>query len=257
MSKSAVSHAGRVALVTGASSGVGECIAMALAENGARLVLGARRQDRLDELVAKIETAGGEATAVHLDVTEEESVMAAFDAAEERFGTVDTVLANAGINVDGPATKITMDQFDAVQAVNSRGVFMTVREAGKRLIAAGPEVSWRGRVLVLASMGGLHALDGLVAYCASKASAVMLARGFAKEWARFGICVNALCPGYMLTEINEDWFESERGKKMVDAMPRSRLMPVDGLLPSALYLTSDEGAYATGAVLQLNDGQIV
>jgi len=230
---------------------------MALAENGARLVPGARRQDRLEALAKKIEMAGGEDMSALLDVTDEASIIAAIDAPEKQFGFVDTVRANAGVNVDGPARKITMDQFDAVQATSSRNVFMTVRDAGRRLIAAGPNVSAGGRILVLAYMGGLHALEGLVAYCASKASAVTLARGFANEWARFCISVNALCPGYMLIGIGVDWFESEPGRKMITTLPRRRLMPAETLLPSALYLTSNEGAHATVAVLTTNDRQIV
>ncbi|WP_321325387.1 SDR family NAD(P)-dependent oxidoreductase [uncultured Parasphingorhabdus sp.] len=251
-----LNHEGRVILITGASSGLGEEFAIALARNGAKIVLGARREDKLSAIVEQIEKKGGQAIAVSLDVTEEASVIAAFDKAEEVYGLVDTVIANAGINEEGFATKISMEKFDAVHAVNSRGVFITVREAGKRLIAAGSDVSERGRIVILSSMGGLNPLPYSVTYSSSKAAAVMMARGFAKEWASFGISVNALCPGYMMTDIVEGWFKTDAGKKMVDDLPRSRMMPVKALLPMINYLTSDEGGYSTGSVIKMDDGQM-
>ncbi len=250
-------HRGRVALITGASSGLGEAFAELLAQRGAKVVVGARRVERLAALTERIKAAGGEAHAVSLDVTDEASIVRAYDEAQARFGTVDTVIANAGINVEGPAIKLAAADFDAIHAVNSRGVFLTVREGGKRLLAAGAETARRGRIVVLASMGGIHALSGLVAYCSSKASAVMLARGFAKEWVRSGICVNAVCPGYMLTEINADWFNSEAGKRMIEKLPRGRLMPIDAVLPIVAHLTSDESSHVTGSVFQIDDGQVI
>ena len=248
-----LTHQGRVALITGASSGLGAEFARLLSRGGAKIVLAARRADRLAALVAEIEAAGGEAMAVSMDVSDEASVIAGYDAAEARFGLVDTVIANAGVNADGPATDLSIEEFDQIQAVNSRGVFLTAREGGRRLLASGrPD---RGRVVILASMGGLHALTGLVAYCASKAAAVMLGRSLANEWSRARISVNVVCPGYMLTDINEEWFTSEAGQKMISKLPRKRLMPIDALLPTISYLTSDAAAYATGAVIQIDDGQ--
>lgn len=246
-------HEGRVALITGASSGIGAEFARVLSRAGAKVVLAARRADRLAALVAEIEATGGEAMAVSMDVADEASVIAGYDAAEARFGLVDTVIANAGVNADGPATELSIEEFDQIQAVNSRGVFLTAREGGRRLLASGK--SERGRVVILASMGGLHALTGLVAYCASKASAVMLGRALANEWSRARISVNVVCPGYMLTDINEEWFTSEAGQKMISKLPRKRLMPIDALSPTISYLTSDAAAYATGAVIQIDDGQ--
>ena len=249
-------HAGRVALITGASSGLGEHFAEMLAARGARVVVGARRVERLAALVDRISAAGGEALAVPLDVTDERSVSAAYDEAERRYGLVDTVIANAGINAEGPATALSVEDFDAIQAVNVRGVFLTAREGGKRLLAAG-DAAARGRIVILASMGGLHVLPGLVAYCASKAAAVMLAKGLAKEWARSGICVNAVCPGYMMTEINQDWFASEAGRRMTDKLPRRRLMPIAALSPIVAHLTSDAAAHVTGSVTEIHDGQVI
>lgn len=247
-------HEGRVALITGASSGLGVEFARTLAAGGAKVVLGARRTDRLADLVAEIEAAGGAAMAVAMDVTDEASVIAGYDAAEARFGLVDTVIANAGINVDGPATQISVEDYDRIQAVNNRGMFLTAREAGRRLLVNEREAQ-RGRIVILASMGGIKPLGGLVSYCASKAAAVMLGRALALEWARSGICVNVVCPGYMLTEINQDWFESPPGQRMIERLPRKRLMPISALLPIVGHLTSDAGAHQTGSVIQIDDGQ--
>jgi NAD(P)-dependent dehydrogenase (short-subunit alcohol dehydrogenase family) len=248
------SHERRIALVTGASSGVGADVARLLAGAGAKVALTARRREALAALAAEIEAAGGEALAVAADVTDEGSLAAAFDAAEARFGMVDTVVANAGMNIEGPAAALTAEQFDRIHAVNSRGVFLTAREAGRRLLAQGSQAA-RGRILIVASMGGLHPLRGLVAYCGSKASAVMLGRALALEWARAGICVNVLCPGYMLTGINDEWFESDAGRRMISQLTRGRLMPIEALRPTVLHLTSDAAAHVTGTVIQIDDGQ--
>lgn len=250
---STLTHEGRVVLITGASSGLGAEFARLLSKGGAKVVLAARRADRLQALVGELEAAGGEAMAVSMDVSDEASVIAGYDAAEARFGLIDTVIANAGVNADGPATELSIEEYDQIQAVNNRGVFLTAREGGRRLLASGQ--ADRGRVVILASMGGLHALTGLVAYCASKAAAVMLGRALANEWSRARISVNVVCPGYMLTDINEEWFTSEAGQKMISKLPRKRLMPIDALSPVISFLTSDAAAYTTGAVIKIDDAQ--
>jgi NAD(P)-dependent dehydrogenase (short-subunit alcohol dehydrogenase family) len=248
--------AGKTAVVTGSSRGVGAATAKLLAAEGANVVINYRQKaPRANTVVAEIEAAGGEALAVSMDVSDEASVIAGYDAAEARFGLVDTVIANAGVNADGPATDLTIEDYDQIQAVNNRGVFLTAREGGRRLLASGR--SDRGRVVILASMGGLHALTGLVAYCASKAAAVMLGRSLANEWSRARISVNVVCPGYMLTDINEEWFTSEAGRKMISKLPRKRLMPIDALSPMIGFLTSDAAAYTTGAVIKIDDAQHV
>ena len=136
---------GRVALVTGASSGLGARFARLLAARGAKVVVGARRTDRLATLVAEIEAGGGAAYAVELDVADEASVIAAYDAAEERFGVVDTIIANAGTSAEGSALEVSVEALDQLMAVNVRGVFLTVREGARRLIADGSKESGRGR----------------------------------------------------------------------------------------------------------------
>lgn len=251
------SHKGRTVLITGASAGLGEALADAYAAAGARLVLAARRTDLLDAVAERLRAGGADAIAVPMDVTDEASVRAAYDAAAERFGMIDTVVANAGINAQGTAIGLAEETFEAIVDVNLTGAFRTLREGGRRLLDAGPDVAARGRMLVIGSLGSLHALQGLVAYSASKAGAAMLARGLAREWARHGISVNAICPGYMLTDITRDWFETDAGKRAIERFPRRRLMPVAAVIPLALYLTSDVGGFVTGDVIKIDDAQMV
>lgn len=248
------SHSGRTVLVTGASSGLGEAFARDLAASGARVVLAARRVDRLEALIADLAAKGCEAMAVAMDVVDPASVAAAFDAAQARFGVIDTVIANAGVNIEGRAIDMTAADVDSIFSVNVKGAFLTLTEGARRLFAAG--AGERGRFVVVASMGGNHVLPGLVTYCASKAAVVMMGKGLAQEWAKKGLCVNVLCPGYIRTEINQEWFDSEAGQKMVAAMPRRRLMPPESLLPTVSHLTSDAAAFMTGAVIEIMDGQV-
>ena len=247
--------AGRIVLVTGASSGIGAHLAEAAARAGARVALAARRTDKLDSLVAQITGAGGTAAAFALDVEDEASVIAAYDAIEGQLGPVDSVIANAGISVQGSALDIAIDDFDKVLAVNTRGMFLTAREGARRMIQAGSEASGRGRVLLVASIGAHKVLPGLTAYCTSKAGTAMMGKSLAREWARRGINVNVLCPGYIRTELNSDWFDQAGGQKLVAGFPRKRLMAESDLAPMALMLCSDASATITGSVFTVDDGQ--
>lgn len=246
---------GRTALVTGASSGIGRDIARALASAGANVVAAARRMDRLEDLVSDIEAAGGRALAVPADVEDEASLIAAFDAAQARFGLIDTVYANAGIDVEGLATDLPAEAFDRVMRINTRGVFLTAREAARRLLAAGPDAASRGRIVLVGSIGGLTVIPGSTAYCVSKAGVVMLGRSLAREWARQGLNVNVVCPGFLETELNRDRLALEAGKKMVRAFPRRRLMTTDDLQGLMLFLGSDQSRAVTGGVFTIDDGQ--
>ena len=246
---------GRTALVTGASSGIGRRLALGLAAAGAKVVVGARRGDRLAKLVAEIEAAGGHALAVTLDVAEEASVIAAYDAAEAGFGPVDTVYANAGMNNEGLALDLPIEAFDQMVAVNLRGVFLTAREAARRMIKAGSRQSGRGRIVLISSIGAHTVLPGLATYCATKAGVAMLGRSLAREWARQGININSVCPGFLETELNRDWFASEGGQKQIQDFPRKRLMVEADLDPMLLYLGSDAARAVTGSVFTLDDGQ--
>ena len=242
----------RTVLITGASSGIGAHLARQAAAAGARVALAARRADRLDALVAEI---GPSAAAFAMDVEDEASVIAAYDAVEARLGPPDAVIANAGISIQGMALDIAVDDFDKVMGVNTRGVFLTAREGARRMIRAGSEQSGRGRIVLVASIGAHKVLPGLTAYCASKAATAMLGKSLAREWIRKGINVNVLCPGYIRTELNGDWFDSEGGAKLVAGFPRRRLMDEDDLTATALYLCSDAARAVTGSVFTVDDGQ--
>ena len=246
---------GRIALVTGASSGIGHRLALNLAEAGAKVVVAARRADRLAELVGQVEAGGGQALAVSMDVADEASVVAGYDAAEAAIGPIDTVYANAGMSIEGLALTLSAADFDQIMAVNVRGVFLTAREGARRMIKAGSKESRRGRMVLVASMGAHKVLPGLTAYCTSKAAVAMMGRSLAREWANQGINVNVICPGYLETEINSGWFASEGGKKQVQTFPRRRLMGEGDLDPVLLYLGADASAGTTGALFNIDDGQ--
>ena len=165
------------------------------------------------------------------------------------------MIANAGINIQGSALDIEATDFDKVMGVNTRGVFLTAREGARRMIRAGSEQSGRGRILLVASIGAHKVLPGVTAYCASKAATAMMGKSLAREWARKGINVNVLCPGYIRTELNSDWFDTEGGARLVGSFPRKRLMDEDDLTGTALYLCSDAARAVTGSVFTVDDGQ--
>lgn len=244
---------GRTALVTGASSGLGRRFARKLAGAGAKVVVAARRTALLDDLVGEI---GSErALAVKMDVTDEASVIAGFAAGEAAFGGIDTVIANAGMNSEGMAVDLPVEEWDRVMAINVRGAFLTAREGAKRMMARDVKAKASGRIVLVASIGALRVLPGLTAYCASKAAVVMMGKAMAREWANRGINVNMLCPGYIRTELNADWFDSEGGKKQIASFPRRRLMEESDLDETVLYLSSQASRTVTGSVFTLDDGQ--
>lgn len=246
---------GRTALVTGASSGLGARFARLFAENGAKVVLCARRAELLDETCAEIREAGGQALAVAADVTDEAAIAAAYDAAEDAFGRVDTVIANAGMNVEGPALDIDVEALDRVMAVNVRGAFLTMREGARRMIAGGSAERGDGRIVAISSITAQSVSPGLSVYSASKAAVLQLSRVLARDWANKGVNVNVLCPGYIETDLNADWFDTDGGKKQIAKWPRRRLMDEDALDSMLLYLASDASAHTTGSVITIDDGQ--
>jgi len=241
--------AGRVALVTGASSGLGTGFARQLAAAGAKVVLAARRVGRLQALAKEIGTA---ALPIVMDVADESSVIAAYDAAEAHFGLVDTIIANAGTSSDAMAIDVSAEAFSQTLDINLRGTFLTVREGARRLLAARHD---RGRIVMISSITARQPSPGLAAYSASKAGVVQLGRTLAREWMRKGINVNMLSPGYIQTELNEEWFATEPGQKQISRFPRKRLMPQESLDGLLLYLCSDASEYVTGAEFIMDDGQ--
>lgn len=246
---------GRVALVTGASSGFGAHFAKLLASAGCAVVLGARRIDRLESLRDEIASAGGRAWPVALDVTDEASTIAAYDAAEVAFGTVDTIIANAGVAADKRSAQISVDEWDGVFAANLRGAFLTVREGARRLIAAGSADKENGRVVVIGSITADKIYSGTTAYSASKAGVRHMARMLAREWARKGININVIQPGYFPTEMTEELFESDGGRAFMKTFPRRRLCELSSLDVPVLHLCSDQARGITGSVFTIDDGQ--
>ncbi|AOL22095.1 NAD(P)-dependent dehydrogenase, short-chain alcohol dehydrogenase family [Erythrobacter litoralis] len=244
-----VDLSGRTALITGASSGLGARFGRILAANGARVALGARRKDRLEALAAQI---GSNASAIAMDVAREADVIAGFDAAQAAFGTVDTVIANAGIDGAGLMTEMSEEEIERTLAINLKGAILTAREGAKRMMAAGIT---NGRIVLVASITAFEPAPGLVAYAASKAGVVQAARSMAREWARKGICVNTISPGYIRTAINDEWFDTEPGRKQIARFPRKRLMEESGLDGPVLFLCSDAAEFVTGADFVLDDGQ--
>jgi NAD(P)-dependent dehydrogenase (short-subunit alcohol dehydrogenase family) len=245
----AIDLSGRTALITGASSGLGARFGRILAANGARVALGARRKDRLEALAAEI---GLQAAAIAMDVAREADIIAGFDAAEAALGTVDTVIANAGIDGAGMALDMPEDEIERTLSINLKGAILTAREGAKRMIAGGVT---RGRIVMVASITAFEPSPGLVAYSASKAGVVQAARSMAREWARVGICVNTISPGYIRTAINDAWFDTEPGRKQIARFPKRRLMGEEGLDAPVLFLCSDAAEFVTGSNFVLDDGQ--
>lgn len=243
---------GRTVLITGASGGLGEHFTKLCAKAGANVVAAARRKDRLQRLVAIIAAEGGRSAAVELDVSDEASIVAAFNQAESCFGPIDTVIANAGISSPGMAIDLPIEEWDAIMAVNTRGVFLTARQAARRMMALG---SRDNRIVLIASIGGLKPLPALAAYSSSKAAVVMLGQSLAREWMNKDINVNVVCPGYITTDLNSDWFDSERGQKQVAGFPRRRLMSPEQLDDIILFLAGPASAAVTGSIFKLDDGQ--
>jgi NAD(P)-dependent dehydrogenase (short-subunit alcohol dehydrogenase family) len=242
---------GRTVLIAGASSGIGARFARIVAQAGARVVLGARRLDRVQALAHDI---GAAALPVALDVADEASVIAAYDAAEAAFGPIDSVVANAGLGTGGRSTDTAAEGVRQVLDTNLLGTYLVAREGARRMIAAGSRETGSGRVVLIGSITAQQNGSGDAAYAATKAGLAHLGRQFAKEWIRQGINVNTLQPGWILTEINSDWFASERGQADLAGTHRRRLLDPDALDDMLLYLLSDRSKQVTGATFTIDDG---
>ncbi|WP_448680863.1 SDR family NAD(P)-dependent oxidoreductase [Pseudomonas nicosulfuronedens] len=245
---------GKVVLVTGASSGIGAHLARVAAQQGARVVLAARRQGHLAQVAEAIQAQGSEALAVSLDVTDRASVEAAFDTAQARFGVVDVVLNNAGIGNGQRALDLGEDDWRAMLATNLDGVWRVAQCAAQRLVQAGQ----RGSIVNVASMLGLRVGAGYSHYCTAKAGVIQLSKSLALELARYDIRVNAIAPGYFLTEMTDGYFDSDKGQQYVrSAIPLRRLGQLGELDGPFLLLASDAGSFMTGSVLAVDGGQLV
>ncbi len=249
------SLADRTILLSGASSGIGAHLATTLAAAGGCMVLGARRMDRVEKLANAIRATGGKALPVPLDVTDEASIAAAYDAAEAEFGTVDTIIANAGLATGGRSADVSHRLIRSVIDTNLTGLYLTVREGARRLIETGSAAQENGRVVLIGSITAEMTGQGDAAYAASKAAVAHLGRQFAREWVRKGINVNTVQPGYIRTEINGDWFDTDGGKAQISSWHRQRLLEIDALDDIILYLCSEASRHVTGSTITIDDGQ--
>ena len=240
-----------VAFVTGASSGIGEHLARLLAHHGAAVTITARRIDRLTALEQELAATGARVFVSALDITDAEAIGPAIDAAATALGPVSILVNNAGVDGAGPALDLSVADFDQTFAVNVRGAFLAARETAKRMIDEGRE----GRILNIASIASHTVLPGLPAYCASKAALAMLTKSLAREWARARIAVNAICPGYLETEMNRDWWPTEGGQRQLKTFPRRRLMTPSDLDAAVLMLLGPAAHAITGSIVTVDDGQ--
>jgi NAD(P)-dependent dehydrogenase (short-subunit alcohol dehydrogenase family) len=250
-----VNFEGKVALVTGASSGLGKRFAKVLALAGAQVVLASRRIDLLKELRAEIEAEGGAAHVVALDVTDYASIKAAIAHAETEAGAIDILVNNAGVASQQRLVDVTPEDYAYVMDTNQRGAFFVAQETAKRMIARHKgDAKKQHRIINIASAAALRALPELGLYSMSKAAVVHMTKSMAVEWGRFGINVNAICPGYIGTEMNLDFFASEQGRELLASLPRHRIgkpEDLDGLL---LLLAAEESHFINGAIMSADDG---
>ena len=249
---------GRVAFVSGASSGLGAQFARTLSHAGAAVVLAARRIERLKTLRAEIESTGGDAHVVELDVTDPDSIKSAVAHAETEMGTIDILVNNSGVSNTQKLVDVMPEDYDFIMGTNTRGAFFMAQEVAKRMIArsrgAAPGTFTGGRIVNVASMAGLRPLSQIGVYAMSKASVIHMTRAMALEWGKFGINVNALCPGYIDTEINHHHWQTESGQKLVNMMPRKRVGQPKDLDAALMMLCANESHFINGAVLSADDG---
>ena len=244
---------GKAVLVTGASSGLGRHFSLALAGAGAEVVVAARRAEALEKLAAEIIAAGGKAHVLVMDVTDTASVQAGVGEAVHLTGGLDGLVNNSGVAESVPLLDQTEAGWDRVLDTNLKGAWAVATETARHMVSAGKG----GAIVNIASVLGLRQGGQVAAYATSKAALVQLTKQMALEWARHGIRVNALAPGYIETDINRDFFATEAGKAMVRRIPQRRLGQPQDLDGALMLLLSDAAAYITGAVLAVDGGHLV
>ncbi len=244
---------GQAALVTGASSGLGVRFAQVLAEAGAAVALVARRADRLAAVQGEIEKAGGRAVAIAADVTDRAAMIRAFDAAEHAFGTVTVLVNSAGVVTSARAIEVSEDEWRRVLGTNLDAVFFAAQEAARRMLAAGKG----GAIVNIASMLGLSVAKGVAPYAVAKAGVIQLTKAMALELAFKGIRVNAIAPGWIVTDLNRDYLASEAGAAIKREIPTGRFGEARDLDGALLLLASDAGRFITGETIVVDGGQVV
>ncbi|HTY80392.1 MAG TPA: 3-oxoacyl-ACP reductase family protein [Candidatus Bathyarchaeia archaeon] len=248
-----LSLAGRTALVTGASRGIGRAIALALASAGAGVACAARARDQIESTAAAIEAAGGRARAIPLDVTSGEQIRASVKEAESALGSIDILINNAGVTLDKPTLEVSDDEWDHVLAANLTSMFRCARAVAPGMIARG-----RGKIINLGSMYGVLGVPRYAAYCASKAAVGGLTRSLAAEWARHGIQVNCLAPGYVNTDIPRAALADPRTReRFLSKIPVRRIGEPEEIATLAVYLASAASDFMTGQTVYLDGGQTI
>jgi NAD(P)-dependent dehydrogenase (short-subunit alcohol dehydrogenase family) len=249
---------GRVAFITGASGGLGAQFARVLSSAGAAVVLASRRLEKLKDLRAEIEASGASAHVVELDVTDPGSIRSAVAHAETEVGSIDILVNNSGVTTTQRLEEVDAENFDYVFNTNVKGAFFVAQEVGKRMLArargAAPGTYTGGRIVNVASMAGLRVLPQIGVYAMSKAAVVHMTRAMALEWGKYGINVNAICPGYIETEMNHHHWATDQGRKLVQMMPRKRVGQPEDLDALIVMLCSNESHFMNGAVIAADDG---
>ena len=244
---------GEVVLVTGASSGIGRHFAEVLAAAGTKVAAAARRADRLQELAREIEARGGTCLPLGCDITDRDSIVAAIGSAEDRLGPLSILVNNAGVVVSKPLFEHTEEDWDYVVDTNLKGAWLAAREFAHHLV----EKKRPGRIINISSILASHTIGRVPSYCTAKAGLTHLTHVLAMELARYGILVNALAPGYVETDFNREFFQSDAGKALIGRIPLRRLGQAPDLDGALLFLCSPASAYVTGAVLAVDGGHAV
>lgn len=246
--------AGKVVLVTGASSGIGAHFVRALAARNVRVAAAARRTDLLEKTAEEVSRAGGTLMPVHMDITSVDSIREGIAAVEATLGPVEILINNAGVLHQGKATQISEQEFDRLFATNVKGTFFVSQTCAKRMV----DLGIAGRIVNIASVAGMVTMPQLAVYGMTKAAVVHMTKALADEWARHNISINAISPGYVATDMNASFFDSEVGKKVIGGLPKRRLATPDGLEELLLLLISAERSrFMNGAIIPVDDGYCV
>ncbi|MCG8494683.1 MAG: glucose 1-dehydrogenase [Enterobacterales bacterium] len=253
MSENLLSVKDKTIFITGASSGFGLSFAKALAEAGAKVAAAARRRDRLEALVEEINANGGTCVAIEMDVADKASVQSALDTIEASLGLPHVLINNAGVGCDNAFLKLTEEEWDTTLNTNLKGAFLVSQAVSQRLVERGDG----GSIINIASILGERVAGNVAPYAASKAGLIHLTKTMALELARYQIRVNAIAPGYVETDINQAFFKTELGQKLIKRIPQRNLGQIEDLLGPLTLLASDASRYMTGSVIAVDGGHLV